>query len=63
MSLLHLVIWLILIGVGLWLVNKFIPMEQSIKTIMNVVVVVAVVLWVLTLFGFDIAIPQVGRGH
>ena len=60
MTLLHLIMWLVLIGVGLMLVNKFVPMEPSIKTILNVVVIVAVVLWVLPLFGFDIPIPQIG---
>jgi hypothetical protein len=51
MPLVNLVIVLIVIGVGLWLINTYIPMASSIKTILNVVVVVAVVIWVLQAVG------------
>jgi hypothetical protein len=36
---------------GLWLVNRYIPMDGKIKTILNIVVVIAVVLWLLYGFG------------
>ena len=42
MPLINIVIALIVVGVGLWLINNYIPMAGSIKTILNVVVVVAV---------------------
>jgi hypothetical protein len=51
MSLVSLVITLIMVGVLLWLVNTYIPMDSKIKTILNVVVVIAVVLWLLRAFG------------
>jgi len=51
MPLLNLVIALIIVGVGLWLINRYIPMAGSIKTILNVVVVVAVCVWVLQTAG------------
>ncbi len=51
MPLIDLVVMLIVVGVGLWLVNRFIPMASSIKTILNVVVVVAVCFWVLQAVG------------
>ena len=51
MPLVNLVIALIVVGVALWLINRFIPMASSIKTILNVVVVVAVVIWVLQAVG------------
>jgi predicted membrane protein len=51
MPLVNLVIALIVVGVGLWLINSFIPMASSIKTILNVVVVVAVGIWVLQTVG------------
>ena len=51
MPLLNVVIALIVVGVGLWLINRFIPMASSIKTILNVVVVVAVSVWVLQAVG------------
>ena len=47
MPLINLVVVLIVIGVGLWLINRFIPMASSIKTILNVVVVVVVLIYVL----------------
>lgn len=51
MSLLTVVLVLIVIGVLLWLINRFIPMAASIKTILNVVVVICVILWLLSVFG------------
>jgi len=57
-----LVITLIVVGVLLWLVNAFIPMDAKIKQILNVVVVICVVLWLLYQFGVlggrDIPVPQ-----
>jgi hypothetical protein len=47
MPLINLVVVLIVIGVGLWLINRFIPMASSIKTILNVVVVIVVLIYVL----------------
>jgi predicted membrane protein len=51
MPLLNLVITLIVVGVALYLINRYIPMASSIKTILNVVVVVAVCIWVLQAVG------------
>lgn len=51
MSLISLVITLIIVGVLLWLVNSYIPMDAKIKKILNIVVVVAVILWLLYAFG------------
>jgi len=51
MPLLSLVLALVVVGVALWLVNNYIPMASSIKTILNVVVVVAVAVWVLQAVG------------
>jgi hypothetical protein len=51
MSLMSVVLVLIVVGVGLWLVNRYIPMDGKIKTILNIVVVIAVVLWLLYGFG------------
>jgi hypothetical protein len=39
------------VGVLLWLVNRFIPMQATIKSILNAVVVIAVVLWILNVSG------------
>ena len=51
MPLLNLVVILIVVGLGLHLINRFIPMASSIKTILNVVVVVVVCVWVLQATG------------
>lgn len=51
MPLVHVVIVLIVIGVLLWLINRFIPMAGSIKAILNAVVVIVVILWLLQIFG------------
>jgi len=51
MALITLVIVLVVVGVVLWLINSYIPMQSTIKKILNVVVVVGVVLWLLSAFG------------
>ena len=63
MPLIQLVVILIVIGVLLWLVNNYIPMQRSIKGILNAVVVIAVVLWLLNVFGLFSSISglRVGR--
>jgi hypothetical protein len=54
MPLLHVVFVLIVIGVLLWLVNTYIPMQPQIKKILNAVVIIAVVLWLLSIFFPDL---------
>jgi hypothetical protein len=49
--LIQVLLTLIVVGVLLWLVNRYIPMAGSIKSILNAVVVIVVVLWLLNLFG------------
>jgi hypothetical protein len=51
MPLVNLIIVLIVVGVVLWLINTYIPMQATIKRILNAVVVIVVVLWVLSAFG------------
>jgi uncharacterized membrane protein len=50
MTLLGLILTLIVIGVVLWLVNTYIPMDAKIKQILNVAVVIFVILWLLFAF-------------
>ena len=64
MPLVTVVLTLIVVGVLLWLINTYIPMQAAIKSIINIIVVVAVVLWVLYGFGIithsgDIKMPVV----
>lgn len=51
MSIIGLLIVLIVIGAILWLLNNYVPMAQPIKTIINIVVVLLVILWLLQVFG------------
>jgi len=51
MPLMQILVALVVVGVLLWLVNSFIPMAGSIKSILNAVVVIFVVLWLLNVFG------------
>jgi hypothetical protein len=51
MPLIQVLLALIVVGVLLWLVNSFIPMANSIKSILNAVVVIVVVVWLLNVFG------------
>ena len=64
MPLLNVVITLIVVGVVLWLINAYIPMQGTIKKILNFVVVVVVILWLLHGFGIingggDVHMPVV----
>ena len=63
MSLIHVVLILIVVGVLLWLVNTYIPMDGKIKKILNAAVVICVVVWLLFAFGVlnhsgDIRVPR-----
>lgn len=49
--LLNIIVVIVVIGVGLWAINRFIPMARPVKTIHNVVVVAFLCLWLLQTFG------------
>jgi type IV secretory pathway TrbD component len=51
MPLVNVVLTLAVVGVLLWLVNRYIPMQGTIKGILNGVVVIVVVLWIVNIFG------------
>ncbi len=63
MPLISLVIVLIVVGVLLWLVNTYIPMDGKIKSILNGVVVIAVVIWLLQVFGLLGSLQNIRVGH
>lgn len=54
------IVMLIVIGLLLWLVNSMIPMDDKIKTILNVVVVIFVILYLLNAFGILHGGPALG---
>lgn len=51
MPLMSVVVVLIVVGVLLWLVNNYIPVDGKIKSILNGVVIIAIVIWLLQVFG------------
>jgi hypothetical protein len=51
MSIISIIVVLIIAGVLLWLINTFIPMAGPIKTLLNVVVLIILILWLLQAFG------------
>jgi hypothetical protein len=51
MPILTVLIVILVAGVILWLVNSYIPMQRTIKTILNAVVIIILVIWLLKVFG------------
>ena len=49
--LVSLIVTLVVVGVILYLINNYLPMDGKIKSILNIVVVIAVILWLLRSFG------------
>jgi hypothetical protein len=62
MPLIQVLIVLIVVGVLLWLVNTYIPMQGAIKSILNGVVVIVVVIWLLNVFGLLSAVTNLRVG-
>jgi hypothetical protein len=63
MPLIYIVGVLIVVGVLLWLVNTYIPMDGKIKSILNAVVVIAVVVYLLQVFGLLGTLESIKVGH
>jgi hypothetical protein len=63
MPLVTVVLTLVVVGVLLWLVNRFIPMQGQIKGILNGVVVIVVILWLLKVFGLFGYLSEFRVGH
>ncbi|WP_319585653.1 Thivi_2564 family membrane protein [uncultured Desulfobulbus sp.] len=63
MPLIQLVIILVVVGVILWVINSYIPMQSTIKKILNAVVIIAVIIWLLSVFGLigDISAIRIGK--
>jgi len=63
MPLIQLVIVLVVVGVILWVINSFIPMQSTIKGILNAVVVIGVIIWLLSVFGIigNISAIRIGK--
>ena len=51
MSILTVLVVLVVAGVILYLINRYIPMDGTIKSILNIVVVILIIVWLLRVFG------------
>ena len=63
MPLINIVLTLLVVGILLWLINRYVPMQGTIKGILNAVVVIAVVVWIVNAFGLMQYITQFRVGH
>jgi hypothetical protein len=63
MPLIQLILVLVIVGVLLWLVNNYIPMDSNIKKILNIVVIIVVILWLLRVFGVLTNFPGIYVGR
>ena len=63
MPLIHLLFVLVVVGVLLWLVNAYLPVNAKIKKILNIVVVIAVALWLLSVFGIVGSLSRIRVGR
>jgi prepilin-type N-terminal cleavage/methylation domain-containing protein len=59
MTLIEIVVVLIVVGIVLMLINQFIPMARSVKSILNFVVIIVIVLWLLSVFGVISSFPRI----
>lgn len=63
MPLLQLLGVLIVVGILLWMVNRFIPMSASIKSILNFVIVICVAFWLANAFGLIHSLSKIHVGR
>ncbi len=51
MPILTIIIVIVLVGLALWFVDTYIPMNATIKRILQAVVVLVLIIWLLQVFG------------
>ncbi len=57
MTLVHIAVILVVVGLVMWLINTYIPMAGAIKSLLNIVVFVVLLIWILQTFGLIGPIP------
>jgi hypothetical protein len=62
MPLITLIVTLVVVGLILWFINNYLPMDGKIKRILNVVVVIVVILWLLSVFGLIAPLSSIRIG-
>lgn len=63
MTLLSLIVLLVVLGLIMYLINTYIPMDDNIKKILNIAVIIIVIIWLLTTTGLlpDLNAIRVGN--
>jgi len=51
MPILTILLVIVIVGVLLWALNSFVPMDSKVKSILNIVVVLLLIVWLLQAFG------------
>ena len=51
MPILTILLVIVVVGVLLWALNSFVPMDPKIRSILNIVVVLLLIVWLLQVFG------------
>ena len=59
----ELIVVIALVGVALWLINAYIPMDGKIKQILNIVVIIGIILWILNVLGVIAYLKSVPAPH
>lgn len=59
MPLINLIVALVAVGIVLYCINRFVPMDARIKAILNIIVILVLVVWLLDAFGLIDAFRQV----
>ena len=58
----NLIIVLVAVGVILWLINSYVPMDYKIKSTLNIVIVIGLLIWLVSVLGgvpiFEIYLPR-----
>jgi hypothetical protein len=47
----NLLVLIVLVGMGLWLINNFIPMAGLIKSLLNLLVLILLIIYIAQFFG------------
>ena len=59
MSLLTVILVLVVVGVVLWAINRFIPLDGNVKTLLNAAVIIILVIWLLKASGLLASLSNV----
>lgn len=59
MSLLTVIIALVVVGFALWAINRFIPMDGNVKTLLNAAVIIILIIWLLKASGLLASLSSV----